>query len=98
MEAAAADRHYDLVIIGTGSGNSIPGPEFEDLSIAIIEEASFGGTCLNAGCIPSKMYVHVADTALEIAESGRLGVLATVNSVDWPGIVSRILHKIIYKI
>ncbi|MFP5015974.1 mycothione reductase [Paenarthrobacter ureafaciens] len=92
MEAAAADRHYDLVIIGTGSGNSIPGPEFEDLSIAIIEEASFGGTCLNAGCIPSKMYVHVADTALEIAESGRLGVLATVNSVDWPGIVSRIFQ------
>lgn len=54
---AAVDRHYDLIIIGTGSGNSIPGPGFEDRSIAIIEEATFGGTCLNAGCIPSKMYV-----------------------------------------
>lgn len=99
MEAAAAnkaaDQHYDLVIIGTGSGNSIPGPGFEDLRIAIIEEASFGGTCLNAGCIPSKMYVHAASTALEIVESGRLGIHATLNSVDWPGIVSRIFeHRI----
>ncbi|ASN20230.1 mycothione reductase [Arthrobacter sp. YN] len=89
----AVDRHYDLVIIGTGSGNSIPGPEFEDQSIAIIEEGSFGGTCLNAGCIPSKMYVHTADTALDIAESGRLGLRAELNSVDWPAMVTRIFEN-----
>ncbi|WP_420180916.1 mycothione reductase [Paenarthrobacter sp. TA1.8] len=87
------DRHYDLVIIGTGSGNSIPGPEFEDQSIAIIEEGSFGGTCLNAGCIPSKMFVHTADTALQTARSTRLGLHAEVNSADWPGIVSRIFEN-----
>lgn len=87
------DRHYDLIIIGTGSGNSIPGPEFEDQSIAIIEKGSFGGTCLNAGCIPSKMYVYTADTALQTVESGRLGLHAEVNSVDWPGIVSRIFEE-----
>lgn len=89
----AVDRHYDLVIIGTGSGNSIPGPEFEDRSIAIIEKGSFGGTCLNAGCIPSKMYVHTADTALETVESGRLGLHAEVSSVDWPGMVTRIFEN-----
>ncbi|MDI2035601.1 mycothione reductase [Paenarthrobacter nitroguajacolicus] len=97
MDTAASnpsvDRHYDLVIIGTGSGNSIPGPEFEDQSIAIIEEGSFGGTCLNAGCIPSKMYVHAADTALDILESGRLGLDAGINSVDWPGMVTRIFEN-----
>ena len=70
----AVDGHYDLIIIGTGSGNSIPGPEFEDKSIAIIEKGSFGGTCLNVGCIPTKMYVYAADAALETAQSGRLGV------------------------
>lgn len=90
---AAVDRHYDLIIIGTGSGNSIPGPGFEDRSIAIIEEATFGGTCLNAGCIPSKMYVHTADTALQTARSARLGLHAEVNSVDWPGIVGRIFEN-----
>ncbi|MCF3138747.1 mycothione reductase [Paenarthrobacter sp. AR 02] len=89
----AVDRHYDLIIIGTGSGNSIPGPEFEDRSIAIIEEGTFGGTCLNVGCIPSKMYVHTADTALDIVGSKQLGLDAQVNSVDWPGIVDRIFEK-----
>lgn len=89
----AVDRHYDLIIIGTGSGNSIPGPEFEDRSIAIIEEGTFGGTCLNVGCIPSKMYVHTADTALDIADSKQLGLDGQVNSVDWPGIVNRIFEK-----
>lgn len=86
------DHHYDLVIIGTGSGNSIPGPELEDKSIAIIEEGTFGGTCLNVGCIPTKMYVHTADTALETVRAGRLGLSARVDSVDWPGIVSRIFE------
>ncbi|MGF6832347.1 mycothione reductase [Paenarthrobacter sp. TE4293] len=88
----AVDRHYDLIIIGSGSGNSIPGPEFDDRSIAIIEDGLFGGTCLNVGCIPSKMYVHTADTALDITESGRLGLQAQITSVDWPGIVNRIFE------
>ncbi|MFB9857017.1 mycothione reductase [Paenarthrobacter aurescens] len=88
----AIDRHYDLIIIGSGSGNSIPGPEFDDQSIAIIEEGLFGGTCLNVGCIPSKMYVHTADTALDISEAGRLGLEAKVTAVHWQSIVSRIFE------
>ena len=89
----AVDAHYDLIIIGTGSGNSIPGPEFEDKSIAIIEKGTFGGTCLNVGCIPTKMYVYAADAALETAQAGRLGVNAQVNSVDWSGMVTRIFEN-----
>ncbi|QLQ11894.1 MAG: mycothione reductase [Nocardioidaceae bacterium] len=87
------DQHYDLVIIGTGSGNSIPGPEFEDRSIAIVEEATFGGTCLNVGCIPTKMYVYAADVALETTESQRLGIDAQVNVVDWRSMVARIFDQ-----
>jgi len=89
----AVDKHYDLIILGTGSGNSIPGPEFDDKSIAIIEKGAFGGTCLNVGCIPTKMYVYAADTALETRQSARLGINAQVNSVDWPGIVHRVFDQ-----
>lgn len=87
------DKHYDLIIIGTGSGNSIPGPEFDDLSIAIVEKGTFGGTCLNVGCIPTKMFVHSADTALSVREAGKLGLSAQVYHVDWPGIVSRVFDE-----
>ncbi|ALC06189.1 Mycothione reductase [Corynebacterium deserti GIMN1.010] len=86
-------KHYDLIIIGTGSGNSIPGPEFDDKSIAIVEKGAFGGTCLNVGCIPTKMYVYAADIAQEIHEATRLGISASVNNVDWPSIVSRVFDK-----
>lgn len=89
----AVDKHYDLIILGTGSGNSIPGPEFDGKSIAIIEKGAFGGTCLNVGCIPTKMYVYAADTALETRDSSRLGIDAQVNSVDWPGIVHRVFDQ-----
>lgn len=92
------DAHYDLIIIGTGSGNSIPQPEFDDMSIAIVEKGVFGGTCLNVGCIPTKMYVYAADVALETKESSRLGLDAQVNSVDWPAMVSRIFDNRIDKI
>ncbi|MCF4006402.1 mycothione reductase [Corynebacterium uropygiale] len=87
------DKHYSLIIIGTGSGNSIPTPEFDDQSIAIIEEGRFGGTCLNVGCIPTKMYVHAADIAYETREGGALGVHGHVDRVDWPSIVERVFHK-----
>ena len=55
--------HHYLLIIGTGSGNSIIGPEHDDLDIAIVERDRFGGTCLLRGFIPSKMYVYAADLA-----------------------------------
>lgn len=87
---ATPSAHYDLIIIGTGSGNSIPTPEYDDISIAIIEEGTFGGTCLNVGCIPTKMYVYAADVALAAREAGRLGLDAQVNSVDWDSIVDRV--------
>ena len=65
----------DVIIIGTGSGNSIPSPEFDDQKIAIIEKGTFGGTCLNVGCIPTKMYVYAADIAVAAREAGEVKAL-----------------------
>ena len=86
--------HYDLIIIGTGSANSIPGPEFDDWNIAIVERGAFGGTCLNVGCIPSKMFVYAADVATHIAHAETYGITATMDAVDWPGIVERVFGRI----
>ncbi|MCR5976188.1 mycothione reductase [Gordonia jinghuaiqii] len=89
-----ATQVVDLAIIGSGSGNSIPDERFADTTIAIFEEGVYGGTCLNVGCIPTKMFVYAAEVA-EIATHGaRLGVHAKVDSVDWPGIVNRVFGRI----
>ena len=85
---------FDLVIVGTGSANSIPGPEFDDWSIAIVERGTFGGTCLNVGCIPSKMFVYAADVADTIATAGHYGIAASFDSADWPAIRDRVFGRI----
>ena len=67
-------EHFDIAIIGTGSGNSILDGRYADKRIAICEQGVFGGTCLNVGCIPTKMFVYAADVAHTVRESARFGV------------------------
>lgn len=87
-------EHYDLTIIGTGSGNSIPDSGFDErygsMRIALCEQGTFGGTCLNVGCIPTKMFVYAAEVAQTVRRSGRYGVDAHVDDVRWPDIVDRV--------
>ena len=87
-------RHFDLLIIGAGSGNSVIGPEHDDWDIAIAEHGLFGGTCLNVGCIPSKMFVYAAEVAELAADSERLGVHTSFDGADWPAIRDRIFGRI----
>ena len=84
---------YDLIIIGSGSGNSIP-PYLDDHRIALVERGTFGGTCLNVGCIPSKMFVLAADVAESARNGDRLGVSTRFESVDWPAIRDRVFGRI----
>ena len=87
-------RHVDLCIIGSGSANSIPDERFDDWSIALVEGGTFGGTCLNVGCIPTKMYVHPADLARTPEHAGPLGVDLTLDRVRWGEIRDRIFGRI----
>ncbi len=87
-------RHFDLVIVGSGSGNSIINPDLDDWDIAMVESGAFGGTCLNRGCIPSKMLVYAADIA-ELARRGpELGVDTRFERADWPSIRDRVFGRI----
>jgi mycothione reductase len=91
-------EHFDLTIIGTGSGNSIPDPSVDarygTMRVAICEQGTFGGTCLNVGCIPTKMFVYAAEIAQNIRESSRYGVDSTLDKVRWPDIVARVFGRI----
>src|SRR5947209_13401785 len=86
--------HFDLVVIGSGSGNSLFTPELADWQIAIVEEGTFGGTCLNVGCIPTKMFVYPSHLAAEMREASRLGLKGDAPEADWPSIRDRIFGRI----
>ena len=85
-------EHFDIAIIGTGSGNSILDERYTGRHVAICEQGTFGGTCLNVGCIPTKMFVYAAEVAENARDSTRYGVDATVDNVRWSDIVSRDLR------
>jgi len=87
-------QEFDLIIVGSGSGNSIPSADFDDWNIAIIEKGVFGGTCLNVGCIPSKMLVYTADVAEQVRHASIYGVDASIDRVRWPDIVERVFGRI----
>ncbi len=87
-------RHFDLAVIGSGSGNSIVDEEFGDRSVAILEKGTFGGTCLNVGCIPTKMFVYPADLAHAAAHGDRLGLETSFERARWPEIRDRIFRRI----
>jgi mycothione reductase len=85
---------YDVAIIGTGSGNSILDDRFDEKRVAICEEGTFGGTCLNVGCIPTKMFVYAAEIAQTIRDAARFGIDARIDRVRWDDIVSRVFGRI----
>jgi mycothione reductase len=87
-------RHHDLVVIGSGSGNSFLDHRFEHLDVALVEHGTFGGTCLNVGCIPTKMLVHPADVARTVERARHLGIDATVDKVRWTDIRDRVFGRI----
>lgn len=87
-------RTHDLIILGAGSGNTLLTPDFDDVDVAIVERDAFGGTCLNRGCIPSKMFVYAADVALAVRHGSAVGVDAELKGVRWRDIVDRVFGRI----
>ncbi len=84
----------DLAIIGTGSGNCILDERYAAKRVAICEQGTLGGTCLNVGCIPTKMFVYAAEVAKTIRVAARDGVEAHIDGVRWTDIVSRVFGRI----
>lgn len=88
-------RHFDLIVIGSGTGNSLVDERFDDWRVALIDDGErFGGTCLNHGCIPTKMFVLPADIARAPELGARLGVSILPPQVDWPAVRDRIFGRI----
>ncbi len=84
----SAEGEFDLVIIGGGPAGYVGAIRAAQLggSVAVVEKDSWGGTCLNRGCIPSKALIHAVE-ALEIARDAKaFGITFGEPRVDWEGI------------
>ena len=80
-----AQYDYDLITIGGGSG----GVRASRMSathgarVALIESGALGGTCVNVGCIPKKLFSYAAHAASDVADARGFGWSVSAMQFDW---------------
>lgn len=83
-------KEYDVIIVGSGAGLDILEAAVEHgLKTALIDDGPAGGTCLNVGCIPSKMLIFPADRVMDVREAASLGIDAEIKGIDFAAIMDR---------
>lgn len=80
-----------VVVVGGGPGGYVAAIRAAQLGgkVTLIEKNKLGGTCLNVGCIPTKVLLHAAEALTEAKHMDNLGIQVSVNGIDWKGVQSR---------
>ena len=88
-------KDFDLIVLGSGSGLDVAsGLARRGKDVAVVETGRLGGTCLNRGCIPSKMLIHRADVVQTIRGSERFGIDAEISGIDFEKIVEEVNKEV----
>jgi dihydrolipoamide dehydrogenase len=84
-------QKFDLIVVGAGSGLDVmSAAASKGWKVALVEEGPMGGTCLNRGCIPSKILIHSADVIQTIRRAGEFGIKVSGKvSVDFLKVMKR---------
>ncbi|EPY2272874.1 dihydrolipoyl dehydrogenase [Clostridium sporogenes] len=81
-----------LVVIGGGPGGYVAAIRGAQLGaeVTLIEKEKLGGTCLNVGCIPTKVLLHSSELLNEVKEAKALGIEVNEEvKVNWPQLQNR---------
>jgi len=85
----------DLLVIGSGSGLDVANAAVnQGQSVAVVEKGPLGGTCLNRGCIPSKLLLYHAEMLETVERAGEFHIDATVDDVDFSAIVREVNEEV----
>lgn len=88
-------KKYDLIVIGSGAGSIVIDSAIKKgLKCALVEKDNFGGTCLNRGCIPTKVMVSAADQIRQIYKTSKIGVEISNFKINYETIKKRVWEKI----
>jgi len=81
---------YDLFVIGAGSGGVRASRVAASLGarVAVAEESRLGGTCVNLGCVPKKLFVYAAHYRDDFEDAAGFGWSLGDRSFDWPTLVA----------
>ena len=81
-------QEFDLIVVGGGSGLDVASAAAQHgLKVAIIEKDRMGGTCLNRGCIPSKLLIYSTNISEIIRPSDTFGIKVNDFSIEFEKII-----------
>lgn len=83
---------YDVLVIGGGPAGTAAALRAAELgaSVAVAEARRTGGTCVNTGCVPTRVLAKTARLVREVRQAGEYGVGVTGQSIDWAATVARV--------
>lgn len=81
---------YDVIVVGSGSGMNIASRAVQEgMEVAVVDKDPLGGTCLNRGCIPSKVMIYPADVVMEARHAEKLGLNFPDPDIDFQKVMER---------
>ncbi len=81
---------YDVIVVGSGAGMIIVSRGIRaGMKVALVDHGPMGGTCLNNGCIPSKVLIYPADVVRTLKAARAVGVEAKIERIDFDLIMRR---------
>jgi dihydrolipoamide dehydrogenase len=88
-------EEFDFLVIGSGSGLDVANVATnQGQSVAVVEKGPLGGTCLNRGCIPSKMLLYHAEVMETVERAEEFGIHADIEGVDFADIVREVNEEV----
>ena len=92
MQLNDDSQHYDLVVIGAGPAGTSAAIRAAELGarVAVVEASRTGGTCVNTGCVPTRVLAKTARIVREVRIAHEYGIAISAPEVQWDVTVTRV--------
>ena len=83
---------YDVIVIGAGPAGTAAALRAAELgaSVAVVEASRTGGTCVNTGCVPTRVLAKTARIMREVRTAHEYGIAVSAPVIEWEATVARV--------
>src|SRR6478736_5919607 len=88
--------HYDIAVIGAGPAGTAAALRASELGakVVVLEAGRTGGTCVNTGCVPTRVLAKTARLIRETRSAADYGIVVGAPELDWPAVVARVTERV----